>query len=127
VLPLQRRHDWPLAKAFSKAVAQRLADEAPELYLVNPSRKLRTGKIFIDYLRNDRGATAVAAYSTRARAGAPISAPLKWDQLSEKIRSDQFHVENLPDWIDSMRRNPWREMHSVRQSITSALKKELRL
>ena len=127
VLPLQRRHDWPLAKAFSKAVAQRLVDEAPELYLINPSRKLRSGKIFIDYLRNDRGATAVAPYSTRARAGAPISAPVAWDKLSERLRPDQFNVEALPEWVGSLKRDPWREMGAVRQTITSSHKKELRL
>ncbi|HEV7224589.1 MAG TPA: DNA ligase D, partial [Pirellulales bacterium] len=127
VLPLQRRHAWPLAKAFSKAVAQRLANESPELYLINPSRKLRVGKIFIDYLRNDRGATAVAPYSTRARVGAPISAPIAWDKLSERLRPDQFNVEALPEWIGSLRRDPWREMGAVRQTITSAHRKELRL
>lgn len=127
VLPIQRRHDWPLVKAFSKAIALRIAHEDPERYLVNPSRSQRAGKIFIDYLRNDRGATAVAPYSTRARRDAPISVPLAWDQLSEKIASDRFHVEDLPDWMSSLRRDPWRGLDRVRQSITSAHQKELRL
>ena len=127
VLPIQRRHDWSLVKAFSKAVAMRMTREDPERYLVNPSRSQRAGKIFIDYLRNDRGATAVAPYSTRARRDAPISVPVAWDQLSEKIASDRFHVNDLPDWMRSLRRDPWRGIDRVRQSITSAHQKELRL
>jgi bifunctional non-homologous end joining protein LigD len=127
VLPIQRRHDWPLVKAFAKAVAVRMAREDPERFLVNPSRSQRAGKIFIDYLRNDRGATAVAPYSTRARRDAPISVPIAWDELSEKIASDRFHVEDLPDWMTSLRRDPWRGMDRVRQSITSAHQKDLQL
>jgi bifunctional non-homologous end joining protein LigD len=127
VLPIQRRHDWPLAKAFAKAVAARLAREEPDRYLVNSSRSLRAGKIFIDYLRNDRGATAVAPYSSRARRDAPISVPIAWDELSERIPSDRFHVNDLPGWMRSLRRDPWRAMERVRQSITGAHRKELGL
>ena len=127
VLPIQRRHDWPLVKAFAKAIAVRMTREDPARYLVNPSRSQRAGKIFIDYLRNDRGATAIAPYSTRARHDAPISVAIAWDELSEKTPSDRFHVEDLPDWMRSLRRDPWRGMDRVRQSITSAHQKELRI
>ncbi|HVX60486.1 MAG TPA: DNA ligase D, partial [Pirellulales bacterium] len=125
VLPIQRRNDWEEVYPFAKAIARRVADEAPETFLIQSSRSLRQGKIFIDYLRNQRGATAVAPYSTRARAGAPISVPLAWEQLSEDLRSDRFRVNDLPDWLSSRRRDPWKGMHDVRQSITKSIGKDL--
>lgn len=125
VLPVQRRHGWEEICEFAKAIARRVSDEAPEAFLIQSSRALRQGKVFIDYLRNQRGATAIAPYSTRARPGAPIAVPLAWEQLSEDLRSDRFRVDDLPDWLSSRRRDPWKAMGSVRQSLTRTVRKEL--
>ena len=81
VVPLTARHDWDEVKAFSRAVAEALAAESPRLFTSKMAKKERTGRIFIDYLRNGPGATTIAAYSVRARSGAPVSTPLHWDEL----------------------------------------------
>ena len=118
VVPLApRRADWGDAKRFCKHVAGLLADQTPPLYTINMAKAARKGKIFVDYLRNDRGATAVAAYSTRARRGAPVSTPLAWDELSDAIRSDHFNVANLPARLASLQRDPWAKINEIRQQI----------
>jgi bifunctional non-homologous end joining protein LigD len=81
------------------------------------SKRARRGRIFIDYLRNGRGATAVAAYSTRARPGAPVSVPLAWDELSEGLRADHFTVDNLRERLDFLRRDPWDGFFAQRQRL----------
>ena len=78
-----RGADWDAAKAFTRAVAEAMAKDAPDRYVATMSKRARRGRIFVDYLRNGRGATAVAAYSTRALPQAPVSTPLDWDELSE--------------------------------------------
>jgi bifunctional non-homologous end joining protein LigD len=90
------------------------------------SKAARKGKIFIDYLRNGRGATAIAPYSTRARAGATVSVPISWNELSPKLKSDQFTVENLFSRLDRLKSDPWAEIANVKQSITKSMMKELR-
>ncbi len=125
VVPIQRRHEWPEVKEFCKAVAQRLVSESPERFTINPLKASRTNKIFPDYLRNERGATSVAAYSTRARAGAPVSTPVAWDELKSDLRSDHFNVENLPARLARLRRDPWQELPRLRQSLSAAGRKSL--
>ena len=118
VAPLApRRHEWDAVKSFTQAVAQHFADEHPDRYLANMSKAQRKGKIFIDYLRNGRGATAVSAYSTRAKPGAPVATPLAWDELSPRIRSDHFRVDNLRQRLNSLRRDPWKEMFEIKQQL----------
>lgn len=118
VVPLApRRHDWQQAKAFCKRLADEFAARHPDLYIATMSKAARRGKIFIDYLRNDHGSTAIAAYSTRARPGAPVSVPLAWGELSEAIRSDHFHVASVPARLASLRRDPWHDIGSTRQTL----------
>lgn len=85
------------------------------------SKAKRRGKIFVDYLRNQRGATAVASYSTRAKAGAPIATPLEWSELSKKITADHFTVSNLRDRLEKLKKDPWQGFFEVRQSLTKAM------
>ncbi|HJT33173.1 MAG TPA: DNA ligase D [Pirellulales bacterium] len=123
VVPIRRRLEWPEVKAFCKSVVQRLANDSPENFTVNPLKATRKNKIFLDYLRNDRGATSVAAYSTRARSGAPVSVPIAWDELRADLRADYFNVENLPERLRRLRRDPWEALPKLRQSITAAARK----
>jgi bifunctional non-homologous end joining protein LigD len=88
------------------------------------SKTKRRGKIYIDYLRNAKTATAVAAYSTRARAGAPVSVPLRWDELGADIRGN-FSVRNTPERLSQMGKDPWHEYETARRAITAALIKKM--
>ena len=81
------------------------------------SKAARKGKIFVDYLRNDRGATAIAPYSTRARPGAPVSTPLAWDELSPAIKSNHFHTGNVLGRLESLRRDPWEGYFAIKQTL----------
>ncbi|HEX3313895.1 MAG TPA: DNA ligase D [Gemmataceae bacterium] len=126
VVPIERRHDWDAAKAFCKDVADAVVAADPDRYTANMSKAARPGKIFLDYLRNGRGATAVVAYSTRSRLGAPVSMPLTWTELGGDIRSDTFNVGNVPARLAKLKRDPWEGLAKLRQSLTgpiAALKK----
>jgi DNA ligase D len=92
VVPIARRHTWPAAKAFAKATAERMAADAPERFLTRVAKAERTGRIFIDYLRNDPTATAIGPYSTRARAGAPVAMPLAWDEVTPSLDPAAFTI-----------------------------------
>ncbi|MEX2027757.1 MAG: non-homologous end-joining DNA ligase, partial [Pirellulaceae bacterium] len=121
VVPIQARTAWDDAKAFCKSVADLIVRAAPDRYIATMSKKARQGKIFIDYLRNGRGATAIAPYSTRARPGAPLSVPIDWSELSPHLRSDQFTVTNLVARLDKLADDPWEGIAAVRQSLTKAM------
>jgi len=106
--------DWDAAKAFTSRIANAMAADSPKLYLAKMTKALRQGKIFIDYFRNSREATSVAAYSTRARPGAPVSAPLSWEALARTTGANQFTVLNLKK---QLRRDAWAEIGKVRQKF----------
>lgn len=118
VVPLERRKTWPEIKQFARAVAERLVSDFPDRFTSTISKAARQGKILIDYLRNDRGSTAVAPFSTRARPGAPVSTPLAWSELSPALRSDQFTMLNLPSRLAALRSDPWAGFFQVRQSVS---------
>ena len=125
VVPLQRAHTWDEVKTFSKAVADHLVRAIPERFLANMSKQKRKGKIYVDYLRNARGATAVAAYSTRARPRAPVSVPLAWNELSTDLRSDHFTVDNIAERLEHLRQDPWKTYFTTRQRITKNMVRRL--
>lgn len=119
VVPLEPRADWKTAKAFTQKIANAMAKDNPRHYVATASKSARRGRIFVDYLRNDRGATAVGAYSTRARDGAAVSVPLGWHELSQQIKSDHFNVDNLRRRLDFLKDDPWRELSKVKQRLPS--------
>ena len=125
VVPLVPKIDWDTAKEFSKQVAQRMVQRAPDRYTATMSKAMRRGKVYIDYLRNAKTATAVAAYSTRARARAPVSMPLRWDELGADIRGNNYDVRNTPERLSRLRKDPWHDYETARCAITPALIKEI--
>ncbi|MBI2434404.1 MAG: DNA ligase D, partial [Candidatus Hydrogenedentes bacterium] len=127
VAPLTRRAEWEEVKTFARAVAQEMVRRAPERYIATMSKVKRRGKIFIDYLRNSRGATSVAAYSTRAKPGAPVSTPIAWDELKPALKPDAYRLENLPKRLQQLKQDPWNEFFKTRQSISAKAKKILEM
>ena len=127
IVPIARRCDWNQARAFTEAVAQRLSRAAPQRYLATMSKSRRPGKIFIDYFRNARGATAVAPYSTRARPGAPVSTPLAWNELSPEIGPAIYTVKNIPQHLAKLKRDPWERLFVTRQTISARVAAQLQL
>lgn len=125
VVPVQARTAWDEAKAFCRAVAETMVRAAPDRYIATMSKAARKGKIFIDYLRNGRGATAVAPYSTRAKPGATVSTPIAWDELAPSLRSDHFTIANLPARLSQLKKDPWDEITKGKQSITAAMVKRV--
>jgi bifunctional non-homologous end joining protein LigD len=126
VVPLQRRHEWPEVKVFSQAVAKRLVAHDPASLTATMAKSARQGRIFIDFHRNRRGATAVAAYSTRVHPNASISAPLAWEELAETGGPAQYTLHNIRERLASLERDPWAPLPKVRQSITARIWEQLR-
>ncbi len=125
VLPIQRRIDWDHAKDYCRAIAEAVAKADPKRYTTNMSKQARSGKIYIDYLRNARSATSIVAYSTRARAGCPVSTPIAWEELSHVKSAAQYTLENVPARLAALKHDPWHEMATIRQSLTRSLLKKL--
>ncbi|WP_456843558.1 DNA ligase D [Bradyrhizobium sp. USDA 4486] len=112
---------WKEAKAFAQGVCRWMADDDPERYLLNMSKKLRKGKIFLDYLRNDRMSTAVAPLSPRARAGATVSMPLSWSQVKSDLDPKKYTLRSVPGLLP--RSKAWEGYDDAAASIKSAMKK----
>ncbi|MFY4729703.1 DNA ligase D [Nitrospira sp. BLG_2] len=125
VVPLQRRHSWEEVKGFSKSLAGHLVRTIPARFTDNMSKRVRKGKIYLDFLRNGQGATAVAAYSTRAKPRAPVSVPLTWDECSPELRSDRFTLHNIEERLSQLVKDPWAEYAKVRQHLTMDMKRRL--
>jgi bifunctional non-homologous end joining protein LigD len=113
--------DWPAAKAFAQALCTRMAADSPDRYLVNMSKRARTGRIFLDYLRNDRFATAVAPLSPRARAGAPVSMPLNWTQVRAGLSPVRYTLRTAPQLLAKER--PWKDYGSAAQPLEPAVER----
>jgi bifunctional non-homologous end joining protein LigD len=117
VIPLEPRAEWPEAKAFTEGLATQMAREAPDKYVATAVKRVREGRIFIDYLRNGRGATAVAAYSTRQHPQATVSTPIEWDEISEGLKADHFTVDNIRHRLRFLKRDPWDGFLKLRQKL----------
>jgi bifunctional non-homologous end joining protein LigD len=116
VLPI-RPTPWEEAKTFCRTVAEAMAADAPDRYVASATKSKRNERIFIDYLRNSREATAVAPYSTRARPGAPVSVPVDWSELGTLKGADQFTVLNLPARLKRLGKDPWASIGKLKQAL----------
>ncbi len=116
-VPVKPEMPWDVAKAFCKRVAEEMAGDSPARYLASMSKSRRKGRIFIDYLRNGRGATAIAPYSTRAREGAPVAMPLGWDELPHVPSAAYFTVSTAPQRLVALKDDPWADISRLRQRI----------
>jgi bifunctional non-homologous end joining protein LigD len=117
VVPVEPEADWNEVKTFAKTIAAIMAKERPDRYVATIAKRARPARVFIDYLRNGRGATAAAAYSTRALPRASVSTPVHWDELSPGLRSDHFTVGNLLHRLSSLKHDPWQGFFKIRQRL----------
>jgi bifunctional non-homologous end joining protein LigD len=124
VVPIAPKQSWEYVKDFSRSVAESLVREAPERYTTTTSKAKRRGKIFIDYLRNSRTASAVCAYSTRAQPGATVSVPLGWQELTKDLRA-HFNMRNVPERLARLGKDPWDDYEAARRPLTKKLLKQL--
>ncbi|KWZ33305.1 DNA ligase D [Burkholderia anthina] len=125
VVPLTRHAGWDDVKDFSRAVAQHVAGTLPERFTATMGPRHRRGKIFVDYLRNGRGASTIAAYSVRARPGMGVSVPLEWDEVPETTGGAQWTIDTLHARLDALKRDPWEGYAKARQRITAAMRARL--
>ena len=115
--PLAPEAEWPEVKAFAKSMAESMAADSPDLFVSTATKARRAGKIFVDYLRNQRGATAIAPFSPRARPGAPVSMPLDWNELSEAIGPSYFKISNASARLNALATNPWAEFREAAKPL----------
>lgn len=125
VVPLTRHAGWDEAKDFARAVASHMAATLPERFSAKRGAQNRKGRIFVDYLRNNRGASTAAAYAPRARPGLGVSVPVDWDELHTLTSGDQWTVANVRERLEALRADPWSGYEKARQRITAAMWRQL--
>ena len=116
VVPVEPKTPWDEAKAFTQRVAEQLVQAEPARYVATMTKSKRRGKLFIDFFRNGRGATAVCSFSTRARPGAPVAVPIAWNEL-EELRPGAYDVQNLQARLERLRKDPWQGFDDARARI----------
>ena len=126
VVPIDRRHGWEQVRQFARAVTERLARQTPALIVDKMGPQNRIGKIFVDYLRNQKGVSTVAAYSARARPGLAVSVPIGHDELERIEAADQWNIHNLHERLATLPGDPWARYGATRQGIGQALLRRLR-
>lgn len=117
VVPIQPKHTWKEVKVFSHLLVSYLVMQHPKQYVDKMTKIKRTNKIYIDYLRNERGATAIAPYSTRARLHAPIATPLDWNELTNNPRDVFYTIKTLPARLKQLKADPWQDYFNLKQSL----------
>jgi bifunctional non-homologous end joining protein LigD len=116
VVPIQPEYEWPIIKQFSHTIVLQMEKSNPGIYLTKMSKASRTNRIYLDYLRNDREATAIAPFSTRARTGVPVAVTLDWKELQTSDRP-RFYVSNFASWKNRLRHDPWQPMNASKQVL----------
>lgn len=117
VAPLDGTTEWEEIRQFAQGFSKKLAEENPQLLTARSAKDEREGRIFIDYLRNGRGTTSIATYCPRARKGAPVAAPVSWEEVEAGIKPNAFNVLNLPDRLESMQQDPWHGFDAARRAL----------
>lgn len=117
VVPLNPGCDWDLVKPFAHGFADTMAAMEPLKFVATASKKFRNGKIFLDYLRNGRGATSVASFSLRAREGAPVAMPLRWEELGKVKSGGAFDIKTAPRRLKALKAHPWEGIDKVKQDL----------
>jgi bifunctional non-homologous end joining protein LigD len=117
VLPVAPTADWREVKSFAKGVSAQMAADSPDKYLTKISKAERAGRIFIDYLRNDPTSTAVAPYSTRSRAGAPVAMPIEWNEVKAGLDPCDYTLATVPTLLATRRADPWADMAKLDQRL----------
>jgi bifunctional non-homologous end joining protein LigD len=120
VVPLHGRPTWDVSSAYAEKIATEIAGQAPKAYVAEMSKAKRAGKVFIDWLRNVRGSTSIAAYATRAKPGAPVSVPVEWDELDPRGGPAEFTAKNVPRRLAALRHDPWAGYWTARQKLPGA-------
>ncbi|MCE4536281.1 hypothetical protein LXT12_03290 [Pelomonas sp. P7] len=121
-MPLAARWAVDVVRRFSQTVAEQLAAADPDRFVARSGEAHRVGRIFVDYLRNGEGATAVAAYSLRARPGLGVAMPVAWEALDEVGSATEWSIANALDHLASRRADPWAELDASKQSLAGPLK-----
>ncbi len=121
VAPLVPGVGWQDLSRFAKALADRLAQEDPGRFTTRMAKTERHGRIFVDHLRNSRGNTAIACYSTRARPGAPVATPIRRDELGPKMTGDRYSMQSVRRRLRALAGDPWEDYPQARRPITDAM------
>ncbi len=117
VVPIARRASWSEVSAFARAMAYGMSADSPDRYLAKASKAERQGRIFVDWLRNTRGATSIGPWSTRARTGAPISVPIHWEELGQLKSGDQYTLKRAIALVRRRPGDPWSDLLKAKQSL----------
>jgi bifunctional non-homologous end joining protein LigD len=123
IVPVARRNTWPEVKAFARGFAEAMAKASPERYVAQASKAKRTGRIFIDRLRNERGATAVAPYTLRAREGAPVATPVSWAELKQTKSAARFTLATIGRRLVASKTDPWPGYFAARQTLSADIRR----
>ncbi|HEY1414880.1 MAG TPA: DNA ligase D [Caulobacteraceae bacterium] len=125
VMALAPGHDWPTVKGFAEALARAMAQDAPTLFTAVSTKERRKGRIYLDYLRNARGASAVASYSLRARPGFPAATPIRWDELRKLTGGDAYNRLSVVKRLASLAQDPWDELLASCSKITPKMRRDV--
>lgn len=118
VVPIKPEYSWDMVKIFTQTFIQHLLSKNPDQYTSSISKIKRINKIFIDYLRNQHGATAIAPYSTRAKAGAPLAVPLSWDEITKIRKLPKFTIKNILKRLTTLNKDPWQDFFKISQKLS---------
>jgi bifunctional non-homologous end joining protein LigD len=122
VVPLAARLDYDIVKSFSQAIVQHLARTIPQRFVAKSGADNRVGRIYVDYLRNGRSQTTVAAFSARARPGLGVSMPISWDQVSSLKSAAQWNITTAREYLSFETLDPWADFWKAKQTLTAAMK-----
>ena len=124
-MALEGGQDWPTVKGFAEALSKAMAGDAPSLFTAVSSKERRKGRIYLDYLRNARGASAVASYSVRAKPGLPVATPIAWEALRKLSGGNAFDRLSVVKRLETLAADPWDELLSSSSKITATMRRSV--